>query len=35
MIKNKIKVNMDIIFPNIPCDILSVDIMDVMGEHQV
>lgn len=31
----KIRVNMDIIFPNFPCDILSVDAQDVMGSHHV
>lgn len=32
---SKLKVNMDISFPKIPCDILSLDVMDIMGNHQM
>lgn len=32
--KEKMKVHMDITFPHLPCFILSVDVMDVAGEHQ-
>eukprot|EP00828_Plagiopyla_frontata_P033486 TRINITY_DN4348_c0_g1_i3.p1 TRINITY_DN4348_c0_g1~~TRINITY_DN4348_c0_g1_i3.p1 ORF type:complete len:342 (-),score=38.29 TRINITY_DN4348_c0_g1_i3:85-1110(-) len=31
----KLRVNLDITFHSFPCDILSMDIMDVMGQHQV
>lgn len=31
----KLKVNLDISFPKIPCDILSLDVMDIMGNHQM
>lgn len=29
-----VNVNMDISFPKIPCDVLSVDIEDVLGTHK-
>jgi hypothetical protein len=31
----QIRVNMDIAFPNFPCDILSLDAQDIMGTHTV
>ncbi|EGR31815.1 hypothetical protein IMG5_101180 [Ichthyophthirius multifiliis] len=31
----KIKVNLDIDFPKFPCDILSLDMQDIMGSHTV
>lgn len=31
--KEKMKVNIDITFPNLPCFIVNVDVMDVAGEH--
>jgi hypothetical protein len=30
----KLVVNMNITFPRVPCYLLSVDIMDISGEHQ-
>jgi len=29
-----VNVNMDITFPKIPCDILSVDVEDILGTHK-
>jgi len=31
----KLRINMDIIFHNLPCGYLSVDAMDISGEHQL
>jgi len=31
----KLRINMDIIFHNLPCTYLSVDAMDISGEHQL
>lgn len=31
----KLRINMDLIFHNLPCDYISVDAMDVSGEHQL
>ncbi|KAI8800756.1 endoplasmic reticulum vesicle transporter-domain-containing protein [Cladochytrium replicatum] len=32
--KEKMQINMNITFPRVPCYLLSVDVMDVAGEHQ-
>ena len=32
---SKLKVNLDIMFPRVPCDIMSLDVQDIMGNHQV
>ena len=32
--QEKMQINMNMTFPNIPCFILSIDVMDVSGEHQ-
>ncbi|KAJ3109596.1 Endoplasmic reticulum-Golgi intermediate compartment protein 3 [Physocladia obscura] len=32
--KEKMEINMNITFPKIPCFLLSIDVMDVSGEHQ-
>lgn len=32
---DKLQVNMDVIFPKAPCDVLSLDAQDVMGNHEV
>jgi hypothetical protein len=29
-----VNVNLDISFPNIPCDVLSVDVEDILGTHK-
>ena len=29
-----VNVNIDIIFPYMPCDILSLDVQDIMGTHK-
>lgn len=31
--KEKMRVNIDVTFPNAPCFIISLDVMDVAGEH--
>lgn len=31
----KVRINFDVIFPYIPCSLLSLDAMDVSGEHQL
>jgi len=31
----KLRINMDIVFHNLPCAYLSVDAMDISGEHQL
>ncbi|KAJ3238486.1 Endoplasmic reticulum-Golgi intermediate compartment protein 3 [Chytriomyces hyalinus] len=32
--KEKMEINMNVTFPKIPCFLLSIDVMDVSGEHQ-
>lgn len=32
---DKLRVNMDITLPRYPCDIVSVDLQDIMGSHSV
>mmetsp|Transcript_19554 Transcript_19554/g.27284 ORF Transcript_19554/g.27284 Transcript_19554/m.27284 type:complete len:383 (-) Transcript_19554:58-1206(-) len=31
----KLRINMDIVFPHLPCGYLSVDAMDISGDHQL
>ena len=31
----KLQVNMDIVFPRMPCHLLSVDIQDIVGSHSM
>jgi endoplasmic reticulum-Golgi intermediate compartment protein 3 len=33
-VKVLIQVNIDVTFPHLPCFIVSLDVMDVAGEHQ-
>jgi len=30
-----IRINMDITLPYVPCHVVSLDIMDIMGKHEV
>lgn len=32
---DRLNINVDIVFPKMPCELLSLDIMDVMGTHIV
>lgn len=32
---DRLNINVDIIFPRMPCDILTLDVQDVMGTHIV
>eukprot|EP00350_Pseudokeronopsis_sp_OXSARD2_P008011 CAMPEP_0170545238 /NCGR_PEP_ID=MMETSP0211-20121228/3701_1 /TAXON_ID=311385 /ORGANISM="Pseudokeronopsis sp., Strain OXSARD2" /LENGTH=85 /DNA_ID=CAMNT_0010849091 /DNA_START=127 /DNA_END=384 /DNA_ORIENTATION=+ len=32
---DRLDINIDVYFPKLPCDILSLDVEDVMGSHQV
>ena len=32
---NKLTINLDIFFPKIPCELLSLDAQDVMGSHEL
>ncbi|CAD7931190.1 unnamed protein product [Amoebophrya sp. A25] len=32
---NKLKINLDIVFPKVPCPALSLDAQDVMGSHEL
>jgi hypothetical protein len=32
---DRLNINVDILFPKIPCDVLSLDVQDVMGTHIV
>lgn len=31
----QMRINLDIVFNKFPCDIVSVDVMDIMGSHTV
>ena len=33
--KSKLKINVDIVFPKIPCGFLTLDATDVMGSHEL
>jgi hypothetical protein len=30
---DRLNINVDIVFPKMPCEVLSLDIMDIMGTH--
>lgn len=32
---DRLNINIDIVFPKMPCDVLSLDVQDVMGTHVV
>lgn len=32
---DRLNINVDIVFPRLPCDVLSLDVQDVMGTHIV
>jgi hypothetical protein len=32
---DRLNINIDIEFPKMPCDVLSLDVQDVMGTHTV
>lgn len=32
---DKLNINIDIVFPSIPCDVMSLDIQDIMGTNIV
>lgn len=32
---DRLNINVDIVFPKMPCEVLSLDIMDIMGTHIV
>ena len=32
---DRLNINIDIVFPKMPCDVLSLDVQDVMGTHSV
>jgi hypothetical protein len=32
---DRLNINVDIVFPKMPCDVLSLDVQDVMGTHIV
>jgi hypothetical protein len=32
---DRLNINIDIVFPKMPCDVLSLDVQDIMGTHIV
>ena len=32
---DRLNINVDIVFPRMPCDIISLDVQDIMGTHVV
>ena len=32
---DRLNINIDIVFPKMPCEVLTLDIMDIMGTHIV